>query len=738
MSLDSGTRDKVPVASTQNHKTRSATTVSHPTYIPTFHLRWRNNEYNISTMYERTGLHDLDPELPEEQWPLLELTNVTVYHGDSLVDLFDVAEKGPFRVRGKLQKVARKWKGIERSQKVYNNDLVIPKVYTYSIEQVPGEVELKIWLLGKAGWYSIKPAPEYCALFAQGMEKAELWSFVDDTYLDSFTEGKKVKGTMDSLVMEYYKEHRSPASCPDLAAAWGLFEKYHRFLIVKILEKQDMRDSWAQTPVFQYCISKYPTEIREVKVILQRQAKKHDEAREKISPPPPPPPPMSQSSTPRSSATVSETTSRVNRRKRQVKLEKEESPTTTPTRKRPYSSSWSRTIHKFLENYIRMQDVPAGDITLDKIAEILYENFEVESQSQARDIMIARGGELCILMEESQQHQWENRRAFMQLQKATVPANAKELLALRPLRRQVILNKVVIATGLSPPQSSPEVKKKHPKVGGKGRKSGRIKQERQSPDKDLEFEYYSLLDPSPSPSPSPSPPPPPPPPLSASLDPDTLHHRFRKRGRSSSPESEYDEPNPLIRNSAKGKGKSALRPIKSSTPRPPSSPLEPPDSDSDSNTLATRFANLKRTLEGPSPSQSFTKRMRTEEISLSPTDSPPPDYWPDLRPGLGRPPIEVMKLPDTTTIVGGVWRCSMDGCAFKVLDADTPEGKWDIEEHYGEHGRTMRNAMETMEVEVVPRQGKNVGNLVAKIEDMARRWRESHPSPSLEMLQNLP
>ncbi|KAF8249476.1 hypothetical protein K440DRAFT_621547 [Wilcoxina mikolae CBS 423.85] len=675
-------------------------------------------------MYERTGLHDLDPELPEEQWPLLELTNVTVYHGDYLVDLFDVAEKGPFRVRGKLHKVARKWRGIERTPNVYTHDLVIPKVYTYSIEQVPSEDELKIWMLGKAGWYSIKPAPEYRALFAQGMEKAELWSFVEFTYLDAFTEGKKVRGTMDSLVMEYYKEHRSPASCPDLAAAWRLFEKYHRFLIVKMLEKQDMRDSWAQTPVFQYCISKYPTEIREVKVILQRQVKKHDEAREKMSPPPPPPPP-SQSSTPRSSATVSETTSRASRRKGQVKLDKKESPaTTTPTRKRPHSSSWSRTIHKFLENYIRTKDVPARDITLDKIAEILYENFEIESQSQARDIMIARAGELCLLMEENQQHQWKNRRAFMQLQKATAPANAKELLALRPPQRPAILSQIVIAAGLPPPQPSPEVKREHPRVGGKGRKSGRIKQERQSPDEDLEFEYYSLL--------NPSPPPP------ASPDPDTLQRRSRKRGRSSTPESEYDEPNPLIRNSAKGKGKSALRPIRASTPRPPSSPLAPPDSDSDSNTLATRFANLKRTLEGPSPSQSFTKRMRTEESSLSPTDSPPPDYWPDLRPGLGRPPIEVMKLPDTTTIVGGVWRCSMDGCAFKVLDADTPEGKWDIEEHYGEHGRTMRNAMETMEVEVVPRQGRNVGNLVAKIEDMARKWRESHPSPSLEMLQNLP
>jgi hypothetical protein len=72
----------------------------------------RPNEHSIATMYERMGLYDLDPELHEEEWPLLELTNVAVYHSDELVDLFDVAEKGPFRVKGKLHKVARKWKGI--------------------------------------------------------------------------------------------------------------------------------------------------------------------------------------------------------------------------------------------------------------------------------------------------------------------------------------------------------------------------------------------------------------------------------------------------------------------------------------------------------------------------------------------------------------------------------------------------------------------------------------------------
>jgi hypothetical protein len=542
-------------------------------------------------------------------------------------------------------------------------------------------------VLGRAGWYSIKPAPEYRALFAQGMEKAELWSFVDDTYLDSFTEGKKIRGTMDSLVMEYYKEHRSPTSCPDLAAAWRVFERHHRFLIVKMLEKFDMRDNWAQTPVYQYCVTKYPAEVREVKEILQRQKRKHNEAKEVKSPPPSP----SQASTP-TSAPTSESTSRPSRRKSQIK---KESPTPTPipapTPKRPNAQSWSRIVYKFLENYICTQSVPARDVTIDKLAEILYENFEIESQPEARDMLAVRAGDLCLLMEESQRYQWENRRAFMQLQKATMPANAKLLLAIRPSRRASIHNRIAVVTGLPPPpQPSPEIKREHPRTGGKGRKSGRIKHERISPDDDLQ------------PLPQPSSPP------STSPSVDALASSLRRY--SSSPESHYDEPPPsLIPYSSKGKGKCTLRPVETSITHPPSSPLEPPDSDSDSNPFATRFANLKRALDGPSSSQSYNKRMRTEESSFSPPDSPLPVHWPDIISGRGRPQIQVMKLPDTTTIVGGVWRCPMDGCTFKVLDADTPEGKVDIEVHYAEHGQAMRDAMETIGVEIAPRQGRNVG-----------------------------
>lgn len=70
-------------------------------------------------MFELQGLRELDPSLPEDEWPLLELHNVTIQQSancSDLVDLFDVTEKGPFRVKGKLGKVPAKWKRIGMPQ----------------------------------------------------------------------------------------------------------------------------------------------------------------------------------------------------------------------------------------------------------------------------------------------------------------------------------------------------------------------------------------------------------------------------------------------------------------------------------------------------------------------------------------------------------------------------------------------------------------------------------------------
>ncbi len=65
-----------------------------------------------------------DPNLPEDDWPLLELSNVSIvihHRGtgtpDELVDVFDISELGPFRVQGKL-KLPKKYKKLGRDMKL--------------------------------------------------------------------------------------------------------------------------------------------------------------------------------------------------------------------------------------------------------------------------------------------------------------------------------------------------------------------------------------------------------------------------------------------------------------------------------------------------------------------------------------------------------------------------------------------------------------------------------------------
>lgn len=588
---------------------------------------------------------------------------------------------------------------------VHNYDVVIAKLYTYALEQVVGEEALKIWVLGRAGWYSITPAPEYRALFMQGMEKAELWNLVDLTYLDAFSLGKRIQGSMESLVKEYYKEHRSPTSCPDLAAAWEIFDKHHRFLIVKMLEQEEMRDNWASTPLYAYCISRWPREVREVEEILEKQQRENTEATTTATDVDSP---RLASPAPPSKATIgsgvgSSSSSSAGRGKRRTGKARKEAATpppaqTMPKRRRPGPRSWSRAIYTSIADYVLARKIPARDMTLGKLAEILHENFEVESPALALDILAARAQDLCFLMEECHLHRWDNRRAFKELEEAaaTTLPNEKALLAIRCPQRQDSAGAVATTETEQPPQSPQH----HRNAGGLGRKSRGTKLERPASSSP---EAVSS-----SPSPSLSPPP------GEALSPAS------RRSTSSIPDLQDGTTTPPIARSTKGKGRSTLRPAKTlPPPQTPPSPLYHPDPESEAKSSSTRFANVKRLLDDDSSvlqQQPMShKRARTDgPSSESPPPLPPPllppapECWPELRPGLGPPPIQVLKLPDTSSTDGGLWECSMDRCTFRVMDANTARGMSELEAHYAMHRQELKNVMDTIGVEAAPRQGRGV------------------------------
>jgi hypothetical protein len=68
-------------------------------------------------MYESQALHPGDTTKNTEEWPMLKLTDVSVVRfrrgrPEELVDLYDIMESGPFRVRGILEPVPKRHKKI--------------------------------------------------------------------------------------------------------------------------------------------------------------------------------------------------------------------------------------------------------------------------------------------------------------------------------------------------------------------------------------------------------------------------------------------------------------------------------------------------------------------------------------------------------------------------------------------------------------------------------------------------
>ena len=66
-------------------------------------------------MFESQALFPANSSVDVEKWPLLELSDVSVVafrrgQPDELVDLFQVIENGPFRVKGTLGPIPKKYR----------------------------------------------------------------------------------------------------------------------------------------------------------------------------------------------------------------------------------------------------------------------------------------------------------------------------------------------------------------------------------------------------------------------------------------------------------------------------------------------------------------------------------------------------------------------------------------------------------------------------------------------------
>ncbi|KAI5812087.1 hypothetical protein BZA77DRAFT_347228 [Pyronema omphalodes] len=216
-------------------------------------------------MFESTALHPADPDADTDTWPLLELTDVVVVryrrgHPEEIVDLADVDEKGPFRVKGRLVDSGKKTRSLVKNVDVFSNELTIPGVETYSMEYDPKKGTTKIWVLGSSAWYTISPSPEYRSIYENLIEKARVWLFLQERYKKFKGSGKEIPGE----VTEVYKDFlaKNP-TCRTTRGASAIFTRHHRYLIFMMHRPEEDYEMWKRTPLSRVFFKEYPEVVEE-------------------------------------------------------------------------------------------------------------------------------------------------------------------------------------------------------------------------------------------------------------------------------------------------------------------------------------------------------------------------------------------------------------------------------------------------------------------------------------------
>lgn len=589
-------------------------------------------------MFEANAFFPVDKELDQEEWPLMELTDATVFlskrnnNTAELEDLLDVQDRGPFRIEGTLSTITDELKGIVRTKniaKLYNEPLVITQVMMYSIQQFE-DGSVKIWALGKCGWYSIIPSLEYEPIFETMVEKGKLWVFLQDRYCDKYSgKGNIIRGSVADLYLSYTKLE---TILPNVQSASQLFEKHYRYLLFEMCGVRADTDMWARTPLFRHFSSKYPVELRTIRRSMACASDRMDNP-----------------------ATVKKETS---------SAPSSPSPSASAQhlsgRQKVHNRSNSYTILTLFFENIAKRNLKPTEITKNLIAQFVNNYFVFESYQDAVANVDARAEDFLSIMEQpplSMMYDWVETPAYKQL---GFVRTSEDDMAVR--QRKLTLK---LPTQADHYYDEEEEEEEVGSVIGVG----------------------------------------------------SVYIR--------SP----------VRPPAAAKGKSPTRvPVRLQTPGSETAGENDPE-----DTPAVVALNQKRVLDDLlSPRSGFptAKRPRTRTTTTSSFDSSSSQSTlsltsTGLQPGTNKPPCFATGPQATrTNSAGDLWECEISGCNHTIIDADSAESLQLIEEHYSEHAKVIKQAMDAIDGgKVLPSRPRHVNNLLAKIEQMARKWAVSSPAP---------
>ena len=214
-----------------------------------------------------------DPSLHSDDWPILPLTHVEVFHPadpSTPVSLLDADAHTALTITARLGQVPSELShtlvsdhksGALTAHSKYGPEIVIDEVRHFAYGQYE-DGKIEVWAAGKAGWFSIKPARAYKQVYRDIIEAIDMLYMAGDMYSAYAMAGNKkgknregVVGPSEEAVFESWAARkRLPAR---IEGARAVAERHRRFLMSSMLVGKEGIE-WTRTPMFKYFQENFP------------------------------------------------------------------------------------------------------------------------------------------------------------------------------------------------------------------------------------------------------------------------------------------------------------------------------------------------------------------------------------------------------------------------------------------------------------------------------------------------
>lgn len=217
-----------------------------------------------------------DPSVDEntDEWPELTLENVYAHiPGDrkAITSVLGAAAGFPLTVVGQLDPLDEDDAHLYKKQPPKKRTtIVLENVTTFSYGQY-GDGSTAIWAAGKAGWFEIRPAKTYQAIYYEMVDAIKTLYFIADAYKTPRKQGKGANAvilpdyTAPELFAKYAAEELGTS---DAEEGKEQIYAHMEFLILAMISGKEGL-AWSKKPLYKYLYKKYPGTWSEMRDRMQ-------------------------------------------------------------------------------------------------------------------------------------------------------------------------------------------------------------------------------------------------------------------------------------------------------------------------------------------------------------------------------------------------------------------------------------------------------------------------------------